>query len=76
LGAAVGPEVLEEPSMEYELYYPERSLYLMDRYVDLARKYGIYLKIVLMEKNDLMYDKLDGDGSFVIGGEPDNANGI
>ncbi len=72
----LGPEILEEHSMQYESYFPDRALRAMDDYLELAEKYGIYLKVVLMEKNDLIYYKLDDDGTFVIAGEPDNATGF
>jgi len=71
-----GPEVLREPSFEYELYYPEESAYALDKIVYLAEEYGVYLKLVLMEKNDMMYLKLDDDGTFVLNGEKDNADGF
>ncbi|MCC7173980.1 MAG: hypothetical protein IT159_02195 [Bryobacterales bacterium] len=73
---SMGPEILREPSMEYETYIPDRKLQAMDRYLELAEKHGIYLKVVLMEKNDHIYQKIDDDGSFVIGGEKDNLDGF
>ncbi|MEN6532442.1 MAG: hypothetical protein ABFD89_02195 [Bryobacteraceae bacterium] len=71
----LGPEVSEEPSMEYELYFPDRALRAMDEYVELAEKHGVFLKVVLMEKNDLIYYKLDDNGTFVIGRQ-DNEDGF
>lgn len=71
-----GPEILRQPSMEYELYFPDLALYAMDKYVELSEKYGMYLKLVLMEKNDHIYYKLDDDGTFVIGSESDNEDGF
>jgi len=71
-----GPEIMQEPSMEYELNFPDQGLYAMDKYVELAEKYGMYLKLVLSEKNDYVDYKLDDDGTFVINGEPDNLDGF
>jgi hypothetical protein len=71
-----GPEILMEPSMEYQLYYPEQSAYAMDKIVNLAEQNGVYLKLVLMEKNDMIYSKLNDNGTFVIGGEADNQDGF
>ncbi len=71
-----GPEILAEPSLEYQLYYPEQSAYALDKIVNLAEQYGVYLKLVLMEKNDMIYYKLDDDGTFVIGSEEDNQDGF
>jgi hypothetical protein len=71
-----GPEIMQEPLMEYELYFPDLFMYAMDKYVELAEQYDMYLKLVLMEKNDYIYYKLDDDGTFVINGEPDNLDGF
>jgi len=71
-----GPEIINEPSLEYELYYPEQSAYAMDKIVALAEQYGVYLKLVIMEKNDAIYAKLDDDGTFVLPGEEDNMDGF
>jgi len=75
-GGQLGPEIMRQPSMEYELYFPESGLFAMDKYIELAQKYGMYLKLVLMDKNDQIYYKLDDDGTFVINGEPDNQDGF
>jgi hypothetical protein len=72
----LGPEIIKEPSMEYELYFPEKSAYALDKIVSLAEEYDIYLKLVIMEKNDMIYTKLDDDGTYVIGGEDDNQDGF
>jgi hypothetical protein len=75
-GGQYGPEIMQQPSMEYELYFPDPALYAMDKYVELAEKHDMYLKLVLMDKNDQIYYKLDDDGTFVIGGEGDNQDGF
>ena len=72
----LGPEVLTEPSLEYELYFPERSAYELDKVIDLAGQNNLYLKLVLMDKNDMTFFKLDDDGTFVLGGESDNMDGF
>lgn len=75
-GGQFGPEIINEPSMQYDLYYPQEASFSLDKVVDLAAQQGIYLKLVLSEKNDSMFYKLDDDGTFVIGGKPDNADGF
>jgi hypothetical protein len=72
----LGPEILNEPSMEYELYIPEQSAYALDKIIQLAEDNGIFLKLVTMEKNDAIYYKLDDDGSFVVNSEKDNPDGF
>jgi hypothetical protein len=62
--------------MELEQYVPEEKAYALDKLVRLAEQNGVYLKLVLMDKSDEMYFKMDDDGSWVIGGEPDNEDGF
>jgi hypothetical protein len=71
-----GPEILQQPSMEYELYFPDLLVYATEKRLELAEQYDLYLKLVLMDKNDKIYYKLDDDGTFVIGGESDNQDGF
>jgi hypothetical protein len=70
-----GPEIMIEPSMEYELYIPQKEAYALDKLVELAEKYGIYLKLVLMDKGDNLYFKFQDNGDFVTSG-PDNEDGF
>ena len=74
-GGGYGPNIMVEPSMQYELYYPQSSLYAMDKLIDLAEQMGIYLKLVIMEKQDVIYRKLEDNGDFVLTG-PDNPDGF
>jgi hypothetical protein len=69
-----GPEIMIEPSMEYELYFSQRESYGLDKLIELADKYDIYLKLVLMDKNDKIYYKIDDNGDFVAG--EDNLDGF
>jgi hypothetical protein len=70
-----GPEIMIEPSMEYELYFPQEESYALDKLVGLAEQYGVYLKLVLMDKNDKIYYKIKDSGDFVYG-EEDNQDGF
>lgn len=70
-----GPEIMIEPSMEYELYFPQEESYALDKLVELAGQYGIYLKLVVMDKNDKIYYKIEDNGDFVLG-SPDNVDGF
>jgi hypothetical protein len=69
-----GPEIMIEPSMEYELYFPQQESYALDKLVELAGQYGVYLKLVLMDKGDKIYYKLEDNGDFVSG--EDNLDGF
>lgn len=71
---AFGPEIIGEPSMQYELYIPQRTAFELDKFVEAAEQAGVYLKLVINDKNDKMYLKLDDDGSYVVG--DDNLDGF
>jgi hypothetical protein len=77
LGAGqLGPELLRESSLQYELYFPDGEAYALDKYVDLAQQYDIYLKLVVMELNDEIWRKMNNDGTFVLAGQDDNMAGF
>jgi hypothetical protein len=69
-----GPEIIGEPSMQYELYFPERTAYELDKFVEAAELSGAYLKLVINDKNDKIFYKLNDDGTYV--GEEDNQDGF
>ncbi len=71
---AEGPEVLTRPSMEAHLYVPQARAHAFDTILEQAERQGVYLKLVVMEKGDEMYQKFADDGSFVT--DQDNANGV
>jgi chitodextrinase len=75
-GGRYGPEIINESSMQYELYYPQEASYSLDKLIALAERNDIYLKLVLSELNDTIYHKLDDDGTLVLGGKPDNPDGF
>ena len=62
--------------MEWELSYRDRLMHAFDKVLELAERNGIFLKLVLSDKNDHIYKKLDDDGSFVIGSETDTLTNI
>ena len=70
-----GPNVVVEPSMQYDSYFAEQSLIAMDKMLEQAEANDIYIKLVLQEKADRIYVKLNDDGSYVTSG-PDNADGF
>lgn len=74
-GGQLGPEVLPESWLQYELTVSAAEADAMDRLVALASAHGVYLKLVVMEKLDPIYLKLADDGSFILEGA-DNADGF
>jgi hypothetical protein len=71
-----GPELIRDHSLDYETYFREQSAYALDKIVNLAEKNGTYLKLVLMDKNDMLFEKLNDDGTLVSGGQDDNTDGF
>ena len=71
-----GPEILRQPSMEYQLYYPQLSSLAIDMVLEFAEQNGLYLKLVIQDKGDKIYYKIDDDGTFVLDGELDNLDGF
>jgi len=70
-----GPEIIEQSSAESELYFSDKPLYDLDQTLNEAEQAGMYLKVVLLDKNDHIYKKINDDGSFVIAGD-DNEDGV
>jgi hypothetical protein len=69
-----GPEILERASLQVDRYVPQSRALALDTIVDLASKNGVYLKLVVMDKGDEMYQKLADDGGWVRG--EDNRDGV
>ena len=74
-GGQLGPELMIQPSMQHQLYIPEEKALSLDKVIDLAERNGVYLKLVVMDKDDKVYAKMADDGSWVTAG-PDNAAGF
>jgi outer membrane protein assembly factor BamB len=62
-GGKYGPNIVTKPSMEQLSYYMERNAYAFDKVLDLAKQNEVYLKLVVMEKNELMENELDFAGN-------------
>ena len=69
----LGPEMMLEPSMEHHLYVPEEKAYSLDKVIENAERAGVYLKLVIMEKDDEIYNKMADDGSWAT---TDNRDGF
>ncbi len=70
---SLGPEVLGRPSLDFRSYVSDKRAYQLDQIVELAAAAGTALKLVLSDKDDEIWLKLEDDGSFADG--PDNADG-
>jgi hypothetical protein len=61
----MGPEILSRPSMEYQLQIPQARAHALDGIVASAERAGVYLKLVVLEKDDEIYQNLTDEGTFV-----------
>lgn len=57
------PNIVSKPWMAHHLYMEQRNSYAFDKLVELSRKYGVYLKVVIQEKNDWIFNRIDERGN-------------
>ena len=50
--------------MDHHLYFNQRDSYAFDLLLELATQHKIYLKPVLLEKNDWIFNRTNHDGQF------------
>jgi hypothetical protein len=62
-GKNYGPNIVTKPSMEHLTYYMERNAHAFDKILELAEQNGVYLKIVIMEKNEVIQNEIGYDGN-------------
>jgi hypothetical protein len=58
-----GPNIVSKPWMAHHLYLEQRNSYAFDRLLDLAEQYGIYLRPVILEKNEWILNRISYDGT-------------
>jgi hypothetical protein len=57
-----GPNIVSKPWMSHDLYFEQRNSYAFDKVLELAERYGIYLRPVILEKNDWIFNRIDFQG--------------
>jgi len=60
-----GPNIVTKPSMNHLTYFMERNAYAFDKTLDVAKQSGVYLKLVVMEKNELIENETGYNGKRV-----------
>ena len=60
-----GPNIVTKPWMAQHLYMEQRDSYAFDKVLELAEQNGIYLRPVLMEKNEYIFNRIDYQGNVV-----------
>ncbi len=60
-----GPNIVSKPWMAQHLYMAQRESYAFDRVVEMAEAYDIYLRPVILEKNEYLLNHIDYDGRMI-----------
>jgi hypothetical protein len=63
-GTLTGPNIVAKPSMEHHKYFEQRFSYAFDRILEVARQQGVYLKVVVLEKDEDILSQLQPNGEF------------
>jgi len=63
-GGGLGPNIIYKPSPDYHTYVDQRGSFVFDKVLDEAQINNIFLKTVLLEKNDYIFNKIDANGNF------------
>ncbi len=64
--------ILREPNANSHMYFDPMNSAQWDRYIQLAEQHGVYLKIVIDEKNEWIRNRLGEDGRMTSQGSNDN----
>ncbi len=64
-GTLTGPNLVSKPSMEHHRYFEQRNSYVFDRVVEMAKQNDVYLKPVILEKDEDILSWIDSSGNLV-----------
>jgi len=70
-----GPNIIYKPDMDHHKYFDQRNSYSFDKVIELAEQYDIYLRPVILEKNEWIMNHIDLDGNFTPDGTNNNFYG-
>lgn len=59
-----GPNILPKPIMQQQTYFDQTASVRFDRLVELAEEYGIYLRPVILEKDEYIQNHIDFAGAL------------
>lgn len=71
-GMTCGPNVVRKPYMNYHLYFDQVASWQWDFILDQAAAHEVFLKLVILEKNDWVYTHIDKNGNPTPEGDTDN----
>jgi hypothetical protein len=58
------PNIISKPWMAFHHYFDQQGSYAFDQTLELAKQYGIYFKLVILEKNDFALNIFEPDGQL------------
>jgi hypothetical protein len=64
--------LLREPNANSHLYFDAMNSAKWDKYIEAAEQHGVYLKLVIDEKNEWIKDHIGPNGTIVASGSNDN----
>jgi hypothetical protein len=67
--------LLRDPNANSHMYFDPMNAARWDRFIELAEQHGVYLKIVVDEKNEWIRNRIDPDGMMTQEGSNDNFYG-
>ena len=60
-----GPNIVSKPWMAHHLYFEQRNSFAFDKALELAEQNDIYLKLVILEKNEWILNRIDDNGAMI-----------
>ncbi|MFC1975669.1 LamG-like jellyroll fold domain-containing protein [Chloroflexota bacterium] len=70
-----GPNIVSKPWMAHHRYMEQRNSYAFDKVLELAEQYDVYLRPVIHEKNEWIFNRIDYSGNFTSTASNDNFYG-
>lgn len=62
-GGNYGPNIMSKPWMSHHLYMEQRNSYAFDKVLQLAEQHDVYLRPVMLERQDYITERIFPDGS-------------
>jgi hypothetical protein len=62
----LGPNIISKPWMAHHLYMDQRASYAFDQALELAEAYDVTLRLVVMEKLDWIFNRIDFEGQPIL----------
>ncbi len=73
-GGALGPNIMVKPYMNKHQYMDQRLSFAFDKALELAEQYDIYFKLVVMDKNDWILNRILFNGTMTNDWDSSNTN--